>query len=81
MMFKLLNIFRRPINKDILDDWAKLTLDCAKVAVLAIPVLLYGNETFLNKVIYSIVLALLSYFLLFISRMCRDIKPDAEGEL
>lgn len=77
-MWKLLYLFRRPIKKDILDDWAKLTLDCARVAILAIPVLIYGGETLFTKVIYTVALSIMAYFLLFISRICRDIKPDLE---
>lgn len=40
----MLNLFKRPIEPEIKEDWSKLTLDIAKVALLAIPVVVYGNS-------------------------------------
>lgn len=80
-MWKKLNIFKAPIDKETLDDWAKIALDCAKVSILAIPVLLYGNETAFNKLYYSVLLAISAYCLLFIAKECRSFsKKERSNE-
>ncbi|QIM62886.1 hypothetical protein A1D29_06070 [Pasteurellaceae bacterium Orientalotternb1] len=68
------NIFKRPIEFETLDAWAKISDDIAKVAILAIPVMLYGNETVLMKILNSIFLLIGAYFWLFISRYLRKSK-------
>ncbi len=47
----MLNIFTKPFEQETLDDWAKLSVDIAKVAILAIPVILYGKDALLIKFI------------------------------
>ncbi|HDL3754360.1 TPA: hypothetical protein PW529_002555, partial [Mannheimia haemolytica] len=45
----MLSIFKTPVEKETLDDWAKISVDVAKVAILAIPVILFGKEPTLIK--------------------------------
>ena len=47
----MLNLFKLPIEKSSLEAWSKLSDDVAKVAILAMPVILYGETVFLLKVI------------------------------
>ena len=47
----MLNLFTRPIEKETLENWAKLAGDIGKVAILAIPVLLYGKDPIFLKLI------------------------------
>ena len=49
----MLNLSKKPIEKETLDDWAKLSVDVAKVAILAIPVILYGKDPIYLKCINS----------------------------
>ncbi|WP_225981330.1 hypothetical protein [Mannheimia pernigra] len=51
------NITKRPFEKETLDDWAKLSVDVAKVAILAIPVILYGRDPVTIKLINNLALA------------------------
>ena len=40
----MLNLFKLPIEKSSLEAWSKLSDDVAKVAILAMPVILYGEQ-------------------------------------
>ena len=43
----MLNLFKLPIEKSSLEAWSKLSDDVAKVDILAMPVILYGETVFL----------------------------------
>lgn len=68
------NIFKKPIEPETIDAWAKIADDIAKVALLAIPVMLYGNETLPLKLVNSALLLAGAYFALFTSRHLRKSK-------
>lgn len=72
----MLNLFKKPIEKETLDDWAKLSVDVAKVAILAIPVILYGKDPIYLKCINSFLLALGVYGGLIAGRRFRKIKEE-----
>ncbi|QNS14468.1 hypothetical protein [Mannheimia bovis] len=70
----MLSIFKRPVERETLDDWAKISVDVAKVAILAIPVILFGNEPTLAKLINSTLLVLSIYIFLTLGRKLRQLK-------
>ncbi|QTM01253.1 hypothetical protein [Mannheimia sp. ZY171111] len=70
----MFNLFKRPIETETIDAWTKIADDIAKVAILAIPVMLYGNETAVIKIINSFLLLAGAYFSLLISRHLRRNK-------
>lgn len=68
----MLNLFRSPIEKETLEDWGKLCLDIAKVAILAIPVMIYGKDPVTLKLFNISLLAFFAYISLLISRALRQ---------
>ncbi|MDO4697430.1 MAG: hypothetical protein Q4A60_01940 [Pasteurellaceae bacterium] len=70
------NIFKRPINPESLESWVKMLDDLAKVALVTIPVLLYGSNSVLFKVINALLLVAISYAILFISNQLRQHKSQ-----
>ena len=45
----MLNLFKLPIEKSSLEAWSKLSDDVSKVAILAMPVILYGEQPLFLK--------------------------------
>lgn len=76
----MLNLFKRPIEKDILDDQAKIATDIAKVAILAIPVILYGNDPLYLKLSNTVLLAIGVYASLQSGRIIRQYKQKQEKQ-
>lgn len=74
----LFNLFSRPIEKDTLEDWAKIVADVAKVSILAIPVVLYGNDAVPLKTFNSILLLIGAYAALQSGRIIRRYKLKLE---
>lgn len=72
------NITKRPFEKETLDDWAKLSVDIAKVAILAIPVILYGKDPIIIKLVNSALLGLGVYGGLFAGRKFRKMKEEIQ---
>lgn len=72
------NITKRPFEKETLDDWAKLSVDIAKVAILAIPVILYGKDPTIIKLINTLLLGLGIYGGLFAGRQFRKMKEEIQ---
>lgn len=72
----MLNLFKKPIKKSSFEAWAKLMDDIAKVAILAIPVILYGEYPILMKFIHSTTLFLVIYFLLATARLFRETAEE-----
>lgn len=70
------NLFKQPIEKETLDDWAKIATDVAKVAILAIPVILYGNDAAYLKLINACLLGFTAYSGLTASRFFRKLKQE-----
>ncbi|MEG9498310.1 hypothetical protein [Mannheimia indoligenes] len=65
------NLFKTPIEKGSFESWAKISNDIAKVAILAIPVILYGNDATSAKVFNITMLTLFTYFFLNCGRQLR----------
>ncbi|MFY1028322.1 hypothetical protein CFY87_03875 [Actinobacillus seminis] len=72
------NITKRPFEKETLDDWAKLSVDVAKVAILAIPVILYGKDPIIIKIINAVLLGIGVYGGLFAGRKFRKMKEEIQ---
>lgn len=75
----MLNAFKRPFEKETLDAWAKMADDVAKVAFLAIPVVLYGKETILFKGIHSALLLAGAYLMILGGRLIRKHKQSLDN--
>ncbi|MFQ1015698.1 hypothetical protein [Avibacterium paragallinarum] len=74
----MFNIFKKPYEKGTLEAWAKMCDDIAKVAILAVPVILYNNDPFLQKVINLIALAISAYSTIWGARICRKLTENKE---
>ncbi|MFZ7159025.1 hypothetical protein ACLSY3_01410 [Avibacterium avium] len=61
----MFNIFKRPVNKESLQSWCKILDDIAKVAILAAPVVLYGENAIGYKVLNCLFLVISAYACLF----------------
>lgn len=72
----MLNLFKRPIEPEIKEDWSKLTLDIVKVALLAIPVVVYGNSPLWVKLLNVSLLLVATYSSLLISRNLKPKKKE-----
>ncbi|NBI12092.1 hypothetical protein GVX81_00310 [[Haemophilus] felis] len=69
-----LNLFKRPIEAESLDAWAKMSDDIAKVSALATPVVIFGNSSFVLKIINILLLAILVYACMITGRIIRQHK-------
>ncbi|WP_439242259.1 hypothetical protein [Lonepinella sp. BR2474] len=79
-MIELLNLFKLPIEKETLESWIKIIEDIAKVAILALPVVIFGQGDSIFKVSSSIGLVVIIYFLLLAGRYIRQYKFRLQGE-
>lgn len=68
----MINLFKRPIEKSSFESWAKMADDIAKVAILAIPVILYGKDPISIKIINTALLATAVYLFLVGGRTFRQ---------
>ena len=57
----MLNLFKLPIEKSSLEAWSKLSDDVAKVAILARPVILYGEQPLFLKGLNISFLLIIAY--------------------
>ena len=57
----MLNLFKLPIEKSALEAWSKLSDDVAKVAILAMPVILYGERQLFLKGLNISFLLIIAY--------------------
>lgn len=73
----MLNLFKKPIEKSSFEAWAKMSDDIAKVAILAIPVILYGKDPIFVKVLNSVLLAVAVYLFLIGGRLFRQKSEGA----
>lgn len=69
-------LFQRPFEKETLDDWAKMTIDIAKVAILALPVIIYNNDELLIKLFNAAALLTCAYSSLVMNRFFRKMKGE-----
>lgn len=60
----MLNLLKQPMEPTTFEAWAKMTDDIAKVAILAVPVMLYNNDPVILKVWNLLLLILGSYLFL-----------------
>lgn len=67
----MFNVFGSPFETSTLEAWAKMADDIAKVAILALPVMLYGNDPNSLKILNSFLLIVGVYSGLFIGRYLR----------
>lgn len=74
------NLLKRPIKKETTDSWAKNLEDLAKVALLAMPVILYGEYSWSFKAINLVLLASFSYFILFGAKGLREYQDRLSAE-
>lgn len=76
----MLNLLKRPIERETLDAWAKILEDIAKVALLALPVVIFGQSQIFFKVASSLALLLTAYFALIGGKQIRKHKPYLSKE-
>lgn len=70
------NIFKKPFNQESLDSWSKLLDDVAKIAILAIPVVLYSPNSTGYKIANAILLIVFVYLGLFCADFIRKNKSS-----
>lgn len=68
----MFNLFKQPIEKSSFESWAKMADDIAKVAILAIPVMLYGKDPILIKLLNFFLLGIAVYLFLIGGRKFRQ---------
>ena len=69
----MLNLFKLPIEKSSLEAWSKLSDDVAKVAILAMPVILYGEQQLFLKGLNISFLLIIAYVCLVMGRKFRQL--------
>jgi hypothetical protein len=69
----MLNLFKLPIEKSSLEAWSKLSDDVAKVAILAMPVILYGEQSLFLKGLNISFLLIIAYVCLVMGRKFRQL--------
>lgn len=69
-------LFQQPFEKETLDDWAKVAIDVAKVAILALPVIIYNNDPLPLKLFNVAALIVFAYSGLTINRVFRKMKGE-----
>ncbi|OOF65105.1 hypothetical protein [Rodentibacter sp. Ppn85] len=72
----MFNLFRVPIEKSSLSAWSKLTDNIAKVAILAMPVILYGEHSLVFKGMNISFLCIIAYVFLAMGRVFRKLSED-----
>lgn len=76
----MLSLFKRPFEKETLESWSKMCDDIAKVAILAEPVVIWGNADILFKVINGVLLLIAIYIFLNLGRKLKQAKLKLGGE-
>ncbi|MCX2962090.1 hypothetical protein [Rodentibacter caecimuris] len=72
----MFNLFQSPIEKSSLEAWSKLTDDIAKVAILAMPVILYGENSLAFKGANIAFLLIIAYIFLVIGQFFRQLSEE-----
>ncbi|HDX1039598.1 hypothetical protein OQ257_08585 [Actinobacillus equuli subsp. equuli] len=68
-MFRL---FKPPFEISTLEAWSKMSDDIAKVAILAIPVMLYSNYSLGFRIFNIVILSVITFVFLTIGRGLRQ---------
>ncbi|MFZ7342874.1 hypothetical protein [Avibacterium volantium] len=76
----MLNLFKRPIEVETLEAWAKMVEDIAKVAILAVPVIIFGQNGILFKIMSSLTLIFVIYAALVAGKLLRKHKSQLSKE-
>lgn len=71
----MLDLFHKPINIESLDSWAKNLDEIARIAILAMPVVIYGSDVTSFKIMNIVLLASCSYSCLYLANFLRKKKP------
>ncbi|KGQ32328.1 hypothetical protein P375_05905 [Gallibacterium genomosp. 2] len=69
----MLNLFKPPFETTTLEAWSKMCDDIAKIAILAIPVMLYGSYTLSFKILNLLILISIGYGFLTLGRFLRQV--------
>ncbi|OOF87657.1 hypothetical protein BKG94_08835 [Rodentibacter ratti] len=72
----MFNLFRSPVEKSSLSAWSKLTDDIAKVAILAMPVILYSEHSLAFKGMNIAFLLIIAYIFLVTGRFFRQLSEE-----
>ncbi|MGO3859774.1 hypothetical protein AB8Q18_07250 [Neisseriaceae bacterium CLB008] len=73
------NLLKPPFEVDTLNAWAHFIEDIAKVALIALPVVLYGDSSNIAKSLNAILLLFISYGSLLLSRRIRQYRLHQTG--
>lgn len=73
------NLLKPPFETDTLNAWAHLVEDLAKVALIALPMVLYGDSPTALKVINTALLVFISDSSLLLSRRIRQYRLSLRG--
>ncbi|MFU2088620.1 hypothetical protein [Avibacterium avium] len=76
----MLNLFKCPIEVETLEAWAKMVEDIAKVAILAVPVIIFGQNGILFKIMSSLTLMFVIYATLVAVKLLRKHKSQLSKE-
>lgn len=68
----MLRLFKPPFEVSTLEAWSKMSDDIAKVAILAIPVMLYSNYTLGFRIFNIIMLIVIILTFLTMGRFLRQ---------
>lgn len=74
------NLLKRPIEPETIDAWAKWLEDIAKVAIVAVPVVILGQCHSYIKFINSSLLLISCYVALVVARQLRKNKDRFQEE-
>lgn len=76
----MINLFKRPIEKDTLDAWAKWLEDVAKVAIIAVPVVFFGEYADIVKTFNIFFLLVCTYSFMLGGKLLRKYKEKLSKE-
>lgn len=76
----MFNLLKRPIEVETLESWAKILEDIAKVALLALPVVVFSENGIIFKVVSCIVLFTITYVGLVSGKQIRKHKQFLSTE-
>lgn len=68
------NLLEKPLTEETIGAWAKILDDVAKVAIIALPTVLYGNFSVLFKILNISVLLFIIYAILWLAKFTRNQK-------
>ena len=76
----MFNIFKRPLHIESLESWCKILDDVAKIAVVAIPVIIYADKPLTYRIMNGILLLICAYFSLASANALRKNKEKLTKE-